>query len=188
MIQLHLDHRITTWDSTHEFSTYFADQQTFIDKLEKSIKKHLTVRLHSTSALLSWGEEERWRDFDKTIKLDMESSNICKLIAQSRFIVHSYDSTGMLETLSQNIPTLAFWQNGFDHLRESAKPYYQLLVDAGIVHFTPESVAQKVNECWDDVDAWWTQSAVQEARKKFCDRYARVSQNPIRELKQILLR
>ena len=103
-------------------------------------------------------------------------------------MVHSYDSTGVLETLSQNIPTLAFWQNGFDHLRENSKPYYQLLVDAGIVHLTSESVAQKVNEVWDNIEGWWGQDKVQEARRQFCNRYARVSQNPVRELKQILLR
>ncbi len=125
-------------------------------------------------------------DLDKTIKLDMGSSIISKLIAQSRLIVHSYDSTGILETLAQNIPTLAFWQNGFDHLRDSAKPYYQLLVNVGIVHLKPESAAAKVCEIWDDVEGWWAQSAVQEARKQFCDRYARVSQNPVNELKKIL--
>ena len=103
-------------------------------------------------------------------------------------VVHSYDSTGILETLSNNIPALAFWRNNLDHAHESAKPYYQLLVDAGIVHLTPESAAQKVNEVWDDVEGWWGQDKVQNTRKQFCDRYARVSQNPVRELKQILLR
>ena len=73
-------------------------------------------------------------------------------------------------------------------MRDSAKPYYQLLVDAGIVHLTPESVAQKVNEVWDDVAGWWGQGYVQDARKEFCARYARQSQKPIRELKQILLK
>jgi putative transferase (TIGR04331 family) len=91
-----------------------------------------------------------------------------------------------LETLSQNIPTLAFWQNDFDHLRDSAKPYYQLLVDVGIVHFSPESVAAKVNEIWNDVEGWWSESTVQEARKQFCNRYARVSQNPVQDFKKLL--
>ena len=188
LIELHGNHRITTWDRTHEFFAYYADQQTFVGNLERSVKKNLTIRMHSSSALSNWGEEKRWRDFDNTIKLEMGNSNIRKLIAQSRLIIHSYDSTGILETLSQNIPTLAFWQNDFDHLRESAKPYYQLLVDAGIVHLTPESVAKKVNEVWDDVDGWWTQNKVQASRVQFCDRYAKVSQYPVSELKQILLR
>ena len=91
-----------------------------------------------------------------------------------------------METLSQNIPTLAFWQNGFDHLRDSAKPYYQLLVDTGIVHLTPESVATKVNEIWDDVESWWAQSAVQDARRTFCDRYARAEKKPVWAMKRLL--
>jgi putative transferase (TIGR04331 family) len=72
-------------------------------------------------------------------------------------------------------------------LRESAKPYYQILVDSGIVHLSPDSVAQKVNSIWDDVDGWWSQSKVQKARKIFCARYARVSNNPVRELTKIFL-
>ena len=74
----------------------------------------------------------------------------------------------------------------FDHLRESAIPYYQLLVDAGIVHLTPESAAHKVNEVWSDIQGWWSQSEVQEARIVFCERYAKSSDNHVQDLKKIL--
>lgn len=187
LIELCLSHRIATWDGTTEFANYFEDQRDFISELASTPRQHLTIRLHSDYRFKNWCEESRWQTFDPLLKIDTGGVAIGDLLAQSRLVVHSYDSTGILETLSQNIPTLAFWQNGFDHLRDSAKPYYQLLVDAGIVHLTPESVAQKVNEVWDDVDAWWAQSNVQDARKQFCDRYARLSQEPVRELKQILL-
>lgn len=186
LIELHLSHRINTWDNTHEFKAYFEDQQTFIGKLQKPPRKKLIVRLHGSYIQFKWGEEERWRKIDSTLKLDTGSSDIRKLIAQSRLIIHSYDSTGILETLSQNIPSLAFWQNGFDHLRDSAKPFYQMLVEAGIVHLSPESAAAKVNEVWDNVDGWWTQSNVQEARKHFCDRYARMNDFPITALISVL--
>jgi putative transferase (TIGR04331 family) len=186
LIELPLNHRITTWDSHVEFENYFEDQQDFISKLDYGQKQHLTIRLHACYRYTKWNEEARWQAWDQSLKIDTGSMPIGELIAQSRLVVHSYDSTGILETLSQNIPTLAFWQNGFDHLRDSAKPYYQLLLDAGIVHLTPESVAAKVNEVWDDVNGWWEQNNVQDARKQFCDRYARQSQNPVCELKQIL--
>lgn len=187
LIELPMPHRVSTWDGTSEFATYFSDQQTFIDKLQNPIKRHLTIRLHSAHTYFKWGEKNRWRSFDTSIKLDTGTLKISNLIAQSRLIVHSYDSTGILEILSQNLPTLAFWQNDFDHLRDNAKPYYKLLLDVGIVHLTAESAAAKVNEVWDDVDGWWAQRAVQDARKKFCDRYARVSQYPVRDLQKLLL-
>lgn len=186
LIQLHLNSRINTWDSTAEFHAYFNEQQEFVKSLSDSAKKNLTVRLHSAHKYYKWNDELRWRAFDQTLKIDTGDVDISQLTSNSRLVVHSYDSTGILETLSQNIPTLAFWQNGLDSLRESAKPYYQALVEAGIVHFNPESVAHKVNDVWDNVDAWWMQSNVQDARKKFCDRYAKVSQAPISDLKEIL--
>ena len=188
LIELHLNHRSSTWDDTAEFENYFEEQQCFIGGLVTDLKKHLTIRLHPGYHYHKFCEETRWQAFDPSLRIDNGEVGIRDLVAQSRLVVHSYDSTCILETLSQNIPTLAFWQNGFDHLRESAKPYYQLLVDAGIVHLNPESVAQKVNEVWDDVDGWWSKSEVKEARSRFCERYARVSQNRVRELKQILSR
>ena len=93
----------------------------------------------------------------------------------------------MLETLSRNIPTLAFWQNNLEHLRESVLEDYQLLVAAGIIHLSPESAANKVNEIWNDVNGWWLNDSVQNARRQFCEKYARTSEHPVRDLKKILL-
>jgi putative transferase (TIGR04331 family) len=186
LIELHLSIRLNTWDSYATFGYYFREQQNFVKNLNDVIKKELTIRLHSAHKYYQWSEYERWMSFDPLLKINRGDGAISNLISKSRLVVHSYDSTGILETLSQNIPTLAFWQNGLDHLRESAKPYYQLLVDVGIVHFTAESVAEMVNEVWDDVDGWWNQVKLQDARKEFCDRYAKVSQTPIADLKKIL--
>ena len=41
----------------------------------------------------------------------------------------------MLGTLSDNIPTIAFWGKEGGIL-DSAKPYYQMLADVGIIHFS----------------------------------------------------
>jgi len=188
LIELHQPHRITIWDEIYEFGEYFSDQFRFIDKLEKKTKEQVTVRLHSGYRYAKWSEISRWNDFDQYLKIDTGEVSIRNIIAQSRLVVHSYDSTGLLETLSQNIPTLAFWQNNLDHLRESAIPYYQLLIDVGIIHLTSESAAMKVNEVWDDVEKWWIQPAVQKARVQFCDRYASISAKPIKKLKELLVK
>lgn len=187
LIELVAPHRITTWDGISEFGEYFSDQLEFVSKLQAAPREKLLLRLHGGHRHARWGELARWSDFDPTIKPEMGSLLIRTLIAESRLVVHSYDSTAILETLSQNIPTLAFWQNGFDHLRDSAKPYYQLLLDAGIVHLTPESVAAKVNVIWADVEGWWRSGAVVDARNRFCDRYANVSHNPAHDLMKILI-
>ena len=61
-------------------------------------------------------------------------------------------------------------------------------MNVGIIHLTPESAAKQVNEVWDNIDEWWLGDKVQEAKREFCKKYARVSENPAKDLKTILLR
>lgn len=178
LVEVCLSHRISLWDAYADFGVYFEDQQEFVRRLAPECRDMLTVRLLSARHALPWAEQRRWADFDPTLRIDSGKVPIRQTVSRSRLVVYSYDSTGILEAFAQNIPTLAFWQNGFDHLRESAKPWYQLLVDAGIVHLTAESAACKVNAVWEDVPGWWNSQEVQTARKRFCERYAVSSARP----------
>jgi putative transferase (TIGR04331 family) len=81
---------------------------------------------------------------------------------------------------------MAFWQFELEHLNQEAKEYYLLLQKVGIIHFSPESIASKVNEVWLDVEAWWSSSIIQEARITFCKRYANMSKKPVRDLRRII--
>lgn len=186
LIELHLPFRFYPEDSYFTFGIYQEEQFFFVDTLPITIQQKLTVRLHSAYRNLRWFDEQRWKDRSPHTKIETSKASIQSLIAQSRLVVHSYDSTGILETLAQNIPTLCFWQGGLRHLQVSAKPYYEKLQQAGILLDSPESAAKKVAEVWNDVPAWWYSEEVQSARKMFCDRYARVSSRPVGELKQIL--
>ncbi len=176
---------ISTWDDTNGFDDYFKEQQDFVNGLKNKPKDSLVIRLHHGYRDFRCCEDLRWYDFDKTLKIETGRVSIDELIGQCRLTVHSYDSTGILEMLAQNMPTIAFWQNDFDHLRESAKPYYQLLLDVGIIHLTPESATKKINDIWDNVEDWWAQADVQQARQRFCNQYAQVSNTPIKSLKTI---
>lgn len=187
LIELSLGHRITTWDCNSEFTTYFNEQKIFVKSISNTLRKQLIIRLHAGHKFSSWNEVDRWKNFDNSLQIDDGEIPIKHLIKQSRLVIHSYDSAGLLETLSQNIPTLAFWQNELEHLRESAKPYYKLLIEVGIIHLTPESIAKHINEKWYDIDEWWFQDYVQAARIQFCERYAKTCKYPIRKLKSLLV-
>jgi len=178
--------RLDTWDRYEEFEGFFDEQIDFVKGLSPLVINNLTIRLHHTHRFLRSFEVMRWNDYDDQLNIDMGLRNINHLIDESRLVVFSYDSTGMLETLSRNIPTIAFWKNELDHLRESARPYYKLLADAEIVHFSPKSAAKKINEIWQDVDSWWLSIEVQSAREQFCQRYARTSSSPSAELAKLL--
>ena len=73
-----------------------------------------------------------------------------------------------------------------DHLLPSAKPYYELLRSAGILLDTSEQAAEMVALRWDKVSEWWESKKVQDARKAFCEQYARTEKHPASILKKIL--
>ena len=102
------------------------------------------------------------------------SSNqpIEKLISQSRFYISTYNATTYLESLFLNVPTIIFWNPEHWELNKEAKPYFKLLIDAGIFHKTPYSAAQKMIEVWNNVDGWWMSENVQNARQIFCEKYS----------------
>jgi putative transferase (TIGR04331 family) len=185
LIELHSPHRIGPEDNYFDFGIYQEEQFLFVGELPEIIRQHLTVRLHGAYSDFRWHDEQRWRDRCPHTKIETAKVSIQSLIAQSRLVVHSYDSTGILESLSQNIPTICFWQGGLTHLQESAKPYYEKLQQAEILLDSPESAARKVEEVWNDIPAWWYSEEVQSARKIFCDQYARLSSSPVAELKGI---
>ena len=81
--------------------------------------------------------------------------------------VSAYNSSPILETLSANFPTIAFWDFNHWELRDAAIPYYEDLVRVGIVHKTPASAAKKVNEVYQDPMLWWLSPEVQEVKKSF---------------------
>ena len=180
--------RLTTYDNHYENLIYQNDQFRFVSSLPSYIKNLVTVRLyrHKLSNLI-WSDEQRWKDYNPNILLDLNSTNIWKLINKNRIIVYSYDSTGILETLSLNIPTIGFWHGLLDEILPTAQPFYELLQDAGILTESPEKASKLISVYWDNIDEWWLSKKVQNARMTFCDKYARTVRNPVRELKSILI-
>ncbi len=186
LVEVAIPHRILPYDSDAEFRTYQEEQFRFVEALPIIPRRRLTVRLHGEWRKHEWGEAQRWADRAPDVVVEKGIVPIEALIKTSRLVVHSYDSTGILETLALDIPTMCFWNGGLDHLLPSATPYYELLHGAGILHYTPEAAAEAVAACWEDVPRWWKSSSVRAARTAFCDQYARMDRSPVRTLRAVL--
>jgi putative transferase (TIGR04331 family) len=187
LVELIVTPRILAEDSYFNYGEYQEDQFRFVEALPKCIQQQLTVRLNCLYKKFQWGDEQRWKDRSKNTRLDSGVCNIRDAIADSRLVVFSYDSTGLLECLAMNIPTMCFWQGGLDHLLPCAKPYYELLRKTGILADTPGQAAEMISLRWDNVNEWWESDDVQGARKAFCEQYARVEKNPVKTLKKLLM-
>jgi len=186
LIELYAPHKLSLDDSYYEFGIYQEQQFRFVEALPEKIRNELTVRLHGAWRNMRWSDDKRWSDRIPSGHLESGDASIQTLIEKSRLVVQSYDSTGILEGLASNIPTLCFWNGGLDHLLPSAKPYYELLRGAGILADSPEHAALLVAQYWDNIDGWWKSEQVQNARRLFCEQYARVEKHPVRTMKRLL--
>ncbi len=186
MIENTTNHKISIWDQDIDFLNHLKNQSKLIKNLNFAPKKNLLIRLHNEHNKMHLNEKSIILKNNPDVNIDDGLTDIYSLFSNSKLILHNYDSTGLLQTLANNKPSLAFFSNGFDHIREEAIPYYELLINSGIIHFDYLSLANKINSVWDDVDSWWSDKSVQENIRQFCHNYARVVDSNKNEIKRIL--
>jgi putative transferase (TIGR04331 family) len=186
LTQIHYPIKTSHWDSIRDFVENFHSQMNFLSDLTDEIRAETTVRLHPAHTRFQWDELNQWSSLFPEASIDLGVIPITKLMSKKRLIVHGYDSTGLLESLSANFPTLCFMPNGFWNIREDALPYYLKLEKAGIIHRDPSELAQKVSEIWNDVESWWNADDLQRERRDFCAQYARSERYPLLKLSRII--
>ena len=169
-------------------SSYFVDQERFLGSVSPEVHDLLLLRLHPGWRDLGWEEYDRWEDIDPTLKQDQGSQSIFRQLNKSRLCIHTYNSTGYLESFAANFPTILFWGPEKREVRASAQPYFDDLRKVGILHDTPESAAAKVNEIYEDPLSWWLSDEIQEVINRFCHQFARTSDNWLLQWKEELLK
>jgi putative transferase (TIGR04331 family) len=167
-----------------QIQEYIDDQFRFTGALSPNVREELLVRLYPED--YGWDLDERWRDREPEIAVDAGVQPMAELLEQTRLYVATYNATTFLESISQGIPTVIFWNPKYWELADNAQPYFDSLKRAGVFFDDSIECAVHVNGIWDDVPAWWASDLVQEAVGSFADRFAYVGPRPLRELREAL--
>ena len=184
--------RLFVSDHPNRIRSEILDSHKFVSDLDIRICSNMRIKDHPgnkyRSAIYDLGSELVRVANTKVHSNAMNSfSKREDLYSMSRLVVFGYYSTGFLECLSLDHPTIAFWHDGFDNFNDEAIPDFELLKDVGLIHFSPSSAAEHVNTHWNDIDSWWSSVQVQEAKKRFVNKYARTCDTPVRSLKRMLV-
>jgi putative transferase (TIGR04331 family) len=131
---------------------------------------------------LGWNIRDRFLSKGLSHALS-EGENFNQLLKESRLSVATYNSTIYYETLAANFPTVIFFDSSLYEINEEAKVYFNLLESVGIFHKTPKSASNFINSIFDDVNEWWLNEDVQNARISFCETYALTSKTYLRDWK-----
>lgn len=145
------------------------DQIVFLKLLDRSVIPCMSVRQYPHNYDLPI--QDKYKDSGLINLVDKESS-YNKLISTANLIVLSYMGTTWLEALMSNIPTIVFVNPDHWDMKQEIYPYLDKLKNVGILHDTPISAANHINNIFPDIDAWWNNLSLQLVREEFCQNFA----------------
>ena len=146
-----------------------------------NIRKLIIYRPYHTD--FGWCIRERFASQLPWLHVSEPDEDYNNSLLNASLVIADQNQTTFLETFAANIPTLLFWNPHHWELRDSAQPYYDELKRTGILHDTPESAANKINEIYPNPVGWWAKPDIQEAKNSFCNKFAYVSDEWLQEWK-----
>jgi putative transferase (TIGR04331 family) len=157
-----------------QFLQNIDDQLLFLSLLKDRPISHMRIRQYNASCDFPIQKKYAISGFD--ILVDNDSSYIT-LISNANLVVHSYTGTSWLETIMNNIPTVVFVNPSHWDYQSEVLPYLDQLRTVGIMHDSPSSAADHVNNIYSNIDFWWSDEHLQFVRSEFCKRFAYTEKN-----------
>ena len=165
-----------------------------ITKLNNEIKKKTKIKIlgQLKDSRHSFYREKYYQNYEKYyqsmgVEIKGGETHINKFLINTRVSLFTFDSTGILENLSLNMPTLCFFENGLRHINERNIEDYNLLIDANILFTDINKLITHLTNFWSDIDKWWLDEKTQSSINKFNSRLNKLGgKNSIRILANIL--
>lgn len=180
---------IPSIDSCHastSYLNYFNFLETYLFKIPEKFRRNIYIKFPNSHILdlEKLDINSRIRKYFKFYKTK-SFSEVCD---SSDLLIHTANSTSMLEALHSNIPSLILLDEKQNLIRNSAKKYFKLLNKNKILHYNTTVAAKFTQKLLiNGINKWWLNEEVQESVNLFCDIYARRCDQKTNFLKNIIL-
>lgn len=168
------------WSITSSNTTYINNLLSLVHCLPTSIQKSTLVRLYKGHEQFDSKQVTRWTKFMEQIRVDNGDQPIQNLRKNAKLIICTTLGTSEVEQFYSKIPTVIFLDLKIVHLRQSMIPVFKLLEQAGVVHYSVDSLVTHITSVWDDVDSWWDMPKTQNAVSNFQSKFAQQIPNGLR--------
>lgn len=169
-----------------QFLGYLEEQIDFIKQLSVGTANRVRLRLDSSGDKFENNVRGVLTNAGLNANIDLSEKSLLKRLEGCRVCICTHNATVFLETLSNNFPTIIFWDESVFELRSDAREKFKILEDAKILHYSHVSAARMLSEISENVSVWWSSQEVQNARKTFVEQYARYSDNAFEEFSDFL--
>jgi len=164
-----LGYRVLPWDRYYEGLSEVKKIIKMFLLLKKSIQNNTILRLHSNFERSDYLVNKYIKDLNCSI--DFGKKKYLDLLKKTRLVCFNYDSTGFLENLSLNIPSLMLSNDIYINKNDFFKKKYEILFKAKLIFDDSKKMSNHINKIWKNIDKWWFSTDVQKAIMRFNNNY-----------------
>ena len=161
----------------YEWNDYISSQISLLKILPERIKSKIEIRVKKRHNINDkfydyYDFNRKLKESCPTIKFDDYSQPLESHYNKTRLIITTLNTTTILQTLSQNIPTIMMFDIDKYKLSKEAMESFSKLREVGIINCSPEKTKTKILEIFDNVSPWWFSEIVQKNISEFCKKYS----------------
>ena len=168
--------QITHYDRWELGNNIFIKTKNLIERIDVSLKKNLVVKLHKNYKNFFYPEFDEFLSKKSYLSIKKNES-FKKLVDKSRLVIFNDYSTGFLECLSIDHPTLCLFPNQLNFIHSSNKEDFKILQKNNLIFFSEIKLASFVNENFKNIESWWNSGKIKKIKKNFCTKYSKKCYN-----------
>ena len=158
----------------------FIIKQT-LAKLKKEIKEKVIIRYdhksYSRNKILI-----NKKLFGEEFIFDNCATQLTNHLNNTRLVVHDCCSTGWLETIFFNIPTVIILDKKVEVFRKGFNKNLNELIKCKVIHYSHDSLIEFINNNYHEIDNWWNSNLVKKSIHSLQKEYIKGSNDPINDL------
>lgn len=183
----------TFWDEHYEIAQGNNNLIELIEKLPPINRKEIIVRLGNDQKNCKKNFFKKYfskYESLKEIKFDYYNNTKDQILKNSKLNIHLYDSTGFLEDLSLNFPSVCFLPNKIKTISSSCIKDYKIMIKNNLMFTDINKLRKHLQLLLNQKDffKWWESNKTQKAIKIFTHNYCIQSNvNAMSKVKKTIL-
>ena len=149
----------------------YVKTENLIKKFDKNLKKNVILKLHNNHKKDIYPQFDKFLNSQKNIVIKQNES-FYRVIKKSRLVLFNRYSSGFLECLSIDFPTICLFANKLAFIHQSNIRDYEILVENNLIFFDEIKLATFVNDNFDNIELWWHSERIKKIKKNFCIKYS----------------
>lgn len=150
------------------------------------ISNDLVIKLKDD--ISNWKEKKLFDSANPDLTYLNRSKKMVKEISDAKLIIHTYCSSGHLECLAANKPTLILYVHNFNLLEKKTMIYFKKFEKLGILHTSPQSLFNKLKKIQNskEIEEWWSKKNIQNLLKKYRKDYCFLNEKKLINLYKLI--